>query len=259
MARTLEERHRARKRKAEMEIALQHLTPYVKTITGNRLLEFGSGYGYQIPYLRKLGNLVASDIYQNERIKEDYPDVNFVVCDVRHAPFVLESFDLIFANHVLEHIENIKQAFSELKGIGRSDCIYAFTVPTDVWLLVSLPAQFYNGVRKIICRIFKKPMTGHNREISSTKIEGWRKFLPRGHGWRKGFFDCLSSFKIKNWKNLFCENGFEVIEVSPLLLYAPSEFPIIPTTRFLAKRGIYSSAIFIMKKQMKPRLMERMK
>ena len=247
MTNTLENRHRQRKRKIEMEIAIQRIGSSVGTIANRTILEFGSGDGYQIPYLRRLGNLVASDIYQSEKISENYPEVNFVICDIRNAPFVSGSFDLIFANHVLEHIEKITKAFSELQRIGKSDCVYIFTVPTGIWLLLSLPTQFYNGVRKLFNRIAKRRIP-KPKGVTEVELKGWRRFLPRGHGWNKDFFDCFNSFRIKNWQNLFCENDFKVIEMTPLLLYAPSEFPIIPTTRFLVKKGIYSSAIFLMKK-----------
>lgn len=248
MAKSLEDRHRQRKRKTEIEIAVRRLAPYIENSDSKRILEFGSGDGYQIPYLSKLGNLVASDIYKSEEISRNYPDVNFVLCDIRDTSFESKDFDLIFANHVLEHIGGVSEAFSELRRIGKSHCIYAFTVPTNVWLLLSLPTQFYNGVRKLFNRKLRN-RKARDRETSNVEIKGWRKFFPRGHGWRKDFFDCLNSFKIKSWQALFSENGFEVIEMAPLLLYAPSEFPIIPTTRFLAEKGLYSSAIFIMKKQ----------
>ena len=120
-------------------------------------------------------------------------------------------------------------------------------MPTNVWLLFSLPAQFYNGIRKLF-NTKPKNRKARSRGDSDIEIKGWRRILPRGHGWRKDFFKCFNSFRIKNWHDLFCKNNFKVIKIAPLLLYAPSEFPIIPTTRFLAEKGIYSSAIFIMKK-----------
>lgn len=233
---TFEERHRQRKRKAEIKIVLDKIAPFVKP--DMRILEFGSGGGYQTPYLRTLGNLIASDI--RGRIPKDK---NFIICDIRSSPFISGHFNLIFANHVLEHIENTPKAFEELKRIGKTDCIYAFTVPTRWWLLLSLPAQIYNA-------LFRKSLM-ERREIADVEVKGWRRFLPRGHGWRKNFFDCLSSFGSKNWHNLFHENGFEVLKMTPLLLYAPSEFPIVPTTRFLADKGVCSSAIFIIKKSSK--------
>jgi len=249
MTKKLEKRHRERKRKAEMEIAMSHLKPHLHDPKDNRILEFGSGDGYQVPYLRKLGDVVASDIYQGGAARERFPDVDFVICDIGKSPFDSGNFDLVFANHVLEHIDEAPKAFAELRRIGKRDCIYAFTVPTDTWLWLSLPAQFYNGLRKLFNRKTGDRKGVDNRTKVALEIKGWRRFFPRGHGWRKGFFDCLDSFRLKSWQSLFAQNDFEVIEIAPLLLYSPSEFPIVPTTRFLAKRGMCSSAMFIMRKQ----------
>ncbi|MBL7071875.1 MAG: class I SAM-dependent methyltransferase [Candidatus Omnitrophica bacterium] len=245
MAGALEKLHRERKRKAEMEIALRHLENHVPWAGKKRILEFGSGGGYQIPYLRRLGDVVASDIYQSGISPDGF---DFVLCDIRKAPFDSGSFDLVFANHVLEHIPDVMNAFSELRRIGKDGCIYAFTVPTNVWLWLSLPAQVYNGARKL----FNMNPARRNAvkvRADTVEIKTWRRFLPRGHGWQKGFFDCMESFRVESWRSLFEQNGFKVIEAAPLLLYSPSEFPVIPTTRFFAEKGIYSSAIFIMRKQ----------
>lgn len=251
MKHTFEARHRERKRKAEMEIIIEKLAPFVKDVDRPRILEFGSGDGYQIPYLKKLGSLVASDLYKNERV-DKYEDAEFVVCDIRNTPFMPNSFDIIFSNHVLEHIEDIQSAFKELRRIGKSRCIYAFAVPTNTWLLLSVPAQCHNALQRLFNKNFKEGSgdIGRRRQARTdfTRLKGWRKFMPIGHGWRKDFFACFNSFKVKNWQRLFCESGFEIMESAPLLLYAPSEFPVIPTTKLLADRGLYSSAIFIMKK-----------
>lgn len=242
-----EKKDRKRKREKEIEIVLDKIAPLFQPEGDRRILEFGSGDGYQIPYLRKLGNVIASDIYQSENIQKHCPDIDFVICNIKNAPFVSGSFDLVFANHVLEHIDNISDAFAELKRVGSNDCIYAFAVPTSLWLLLSVPAQFRNGLLKLYNRLLRRKISkpkGH----SGAGIKGWRAFLPRGHGWRKNFFDCFNSFKMKNWHSLFYENGFKIVKVAPLLLYAPSELPIVPTTRFLVNQGIYSSAIFITRK-----------
>jgi SAM-dependent methyltransferase len=248
-----ENRHRERKRWAEMEIIREKLMPFLER-ANRTIFEFGSGEGYQIPFLKKMGDLVTSDIYKSDRIKRLYPETKFVICDITNAPFASESFDFIFSNHVLEHIKNTKKAFAELKRIGKDGCIYAFTVPTAVWLLLSIPAQYHNGLRKLLNRtgVLNKAKRGNRakgNEITAQKRKSlWREFLPRGHGWRKNFFECFVSLRIRNWQKLFCENGFRILDRAPLLLYAPSEFPIIPTTKFLTSKGICSSAIFIMRK-----------
>jgi len=265
MLNNFEVRHRERKRNLEMEIIIKRITPFIGNKNRLKILEFGSGDGYQIPHLKQLGSVIASDIYPVRDIKDTqskseisngvyksdeinrYPDTGFVFCDIRNAPFALSSFGLVFSNHVLEHIREIKLAFAELKRIGRSDCIYAFTVPTNIWLLLSIPAQCYNMLRRILNKEPKNKASRRQRE-TDVEIRGWRRFLPVGHGWQKNFLHCFNSFRIKNWQKLFTENGFTIVERVPLLLYAPSEFPIVPTSKFLVKQGICSSVMFILKK-----------
>ena len=243
-----ENRHRSRKRQKEMDIAMEILAHYIEPSEHYRVFEFGSGEGHQLPYLKIFGDVVASDVYQNDDVIHRYPDVKWITCDVRDIPLESKSFNLIFSNHVIEHVDDIDKAFSELKRVGKDDCIYAFTVPTNLWLILSLPAQVYNGVRKIF-------PTGGGRDVQKDRDcieekskEKCSKFLPRGHGWRKNFFDCYKSFKRESWRRLFLDNGFHIVEEMPLLLYAPSEFPIIPTVHFPVKKGLCSSIMFVFKK-----------
>ena len=244
---TFEDRHRERKRRKEMSLIIGELTPFIKSGKDSRILEFGSGDGYQIPYLKRLGTLVSSDIYKRGEIAKNHPDIEFVACDIANTPFPSENFDLIFSSHVLEHIKDIPNAFAELKRIGGKECVYAFTVPTSTWLLLSIPAQCCNRIRRLLNR---EPVIKADKRKREGKGDpkGFKNFFPVGHGWRNNFFECLNAFKIKNWQGLFVENGFDVIKRIPLLLYAPSEFPIIPTTSFLTRYGICSSAMFILRK-----------
>ena len=83
-----------------------------------------------------------------------------------------------------------------------------------------------------------------NESITKSR-RGWGKFALTGHGGvYTNFFDCYRQFKIDSWKKLFIINNFKIISVKPLLLYAPSELPIIPTINPI--NNICSSVLFIM-------------
>lgn len=73
--------------------------------------------------------------------------------------------------------------------------------------------------------------------------------LPGGHGAFGGFIKCYKMFKIKSWQKLFIKNGFSITETKPLLLYAPSELPYIPTTNYFNRYNICSSVLFILTKE----------
>ena len=258
--------HRKRKRQMEIGIIIENITSILKRHSclinkNNDILEFGSGNGFQIPYLQGIGNVVASDTYTSDAIKS-LQDIEFVKFSITNTPFSDGQFDIIFSNHVIEHINDITSAFSEMQRIGKSSCIYAFSVPTNIWLLLSIPAQYYNKLRKIISmlslklthgdsrkinRTETKPDTGKRHKTDSKVIKFLRIVMPRGHGVVLNFIKCYSNFKIKNWQQLYSDNGFSVIAVKPLLLYGPSEWPIIPTSR--CRTNLCSSVLFLMKKQ----------
>jgi ubiquinone/menaquinone biosynthesis C-methylase UbiE len=54
-----------------------------------------------------------------------------VKMDLHHAPFPDNSFDVIFCNHVLEHVESDKQCMGELYRIMKPGGFGIFQVPID--------------------------------------------------------------------------------------------------------------------------------
>ena len=264
-----ENKHRKKKRKIEISLVVEIISEYFKDKPEFqdkriRILEFGSGNGFQIPYLQKIGNLVASDIYISDDIKNTR-EVNFVKCNAVDIPFKMKAFDLIYSNHVIEHIKNKQGVFKELSRIGRPGCVYVFTVPTSIWLLLSIPAQYYNNFRSVFKKIFgtashaesrecnrnhnmKDGNTGrNNRKLLDRTGKALRLLKPSGHGVESGFFNCFLSFRTGSWEKLFSDNGFSILIKRPLLLYGPSEWPIIPTTSFFNRFNITSSMLFLMK------------
>jgi len=264
-----ESAHRERKRHLEIGIIAEEISSVLKNSPDfdNKnisILEFGSGDGFQIPYLKRLGTVVASDIYASDGIRS-LQDVEFVQCEIAHTPFDNGQFDIIFSNHVIEHIDDITCALHETQRIGTSSCIYAFSVPTNIWLLLSIPAQYYKKLENMISRMRQlssgtsnntsKVNMNKNSSFSDRSPETPSKFakyvrliMPRGHGVTLNFVDCYRNFKIRRWKQLLSDNGFSIIRIRPLLLYGPSEWPVIPTLD--SDISICSSVLFLMKKNL---------
>lgn len=212
-----------------------------------RVLEFGCGNGFQIPYLNKIGSVTASDVYTNDDIKE-MKGLDFHECSITNTPFRDSHFDVVFSNHVIEHIEDRDSAFREIKRIGAPDCIYAFSVPTNIWLLISIPALYFNRF-KGFCRerLFGAPAAGNGNSGKGTGI--MRRLLPGVHGEYADFFECYRSFVPGSWTRLFQNNGFSIIKMQPLLFYGPSEWPLLPTTGKFNRLKIFSSMLFLLRKQ----------
>ncbi len=262
--------HRKQKRELEITLIIDSLYPVISLLTSEnrklKILEFGSGKGHQIPYLKKLGQVTASDLFISHEIKE-IDGITFRECSITNTPFQANEFDLIFSNHVIEHLEEPGAAFNELQRIGQRDCIYAFSVPTNIWLLLSLFAQYYSKVREGVRFLSKKGfhkasphVTPVKHTDSPVRVEGknnkesgkfqWLKhLLPKGHGVKNNFAECYHFFRLSQWKRLFSDSGFKVINVVPLLLYGPSEFPVIPTIRPISGLNMASSVLFLMKKK----------
>jgi SAM-dependent methyltransferase len=202
---------------------------------------------------------VASDIYISDGIR-NMRDIDFVECSITDTPFDEAQFDIVFSNHVVEHIGDIDSAFEELRRIGKPDCIYAFSVPTNIWLLLSIPAEYYDKARSLVRKIssilcskkVRRSQNSNARRCDETRATRFvRKLGFSGHGVHSGFLDCYRSFTIKNWRQLFSQNGFSILKTEPLLLYGASQFPVIPTLRvnLLNRLNICSSVLFVMEKK----------
>ena len=249
------EKCRKKKRITEIGLIIKHIERFIQSAASFetcdlQILEFGSGSGYQIPYLKGLGHVVASDIYVSHEIRGILDNVVFLQCSIINTPFADGHFDLIFSNHVIEHIQDLSGAFREMKRIGKPGCIYAFAVPTNIWLLLSLPARYYLKLRKLFGKDAKKTEHPGKPDLSdkSAIIRGLDKLRPRGHGVIYNFSACYRAFKIDAWRSCFEQNGFVVRNVQPLLLYAASEWPIVPVTDRLNQFNICASVLFLMQK-----------
>jgi len=259
-----EKSHRKYKREMEVSLSvdfienLQKGTQCKKKLKDVKILEFGCGDGFQIPYLNKIGTVVASDVYRGEL--GEVADFEFVECDITNTPFESSLFDIIYSNHVIEHVENLEEAFGELIRIGDNNCIYAFSVPTNIWLLLSLPAQYLSKIKTFLDRFRRKKAAPSEHEssgpITNLNVVKYKqslldKFLgllgPSGHGVTENYFQCYKNFRVTSWYKLFSDSGFSVVETRPLLLYGPSEWPLIPTLK--SKFGLSSSVLFLMVKR----------
>ena len=166
-------------------------------------------------------------------------------------------FSLPFMYFIIKQEERQDEEVEGLLGIWKvhRDAIYAFIVPTNIWLLLAIPARYYNVYhalkRKItalfhLCQVDNTCITDSNIKNDLTIKDYFRALFPCGHGIFRQFWNCYFSFKISSWEKLFISSGFRILETKPLLLYSASEFPIIPTTTALTRKGICSSVLFLL-------------
>jgi len=237
-----EKSYRLKKRRLEIQIILSVIENQLKKYSSSfnhqlNILEFGCGNGFQIPYLQKLGVVTATDIFIPNNLNR-MNQADFVECDISNSPFLDDQFDLIFSNHVIEHIT------------------------TNVWLLLSIPAQYLQKMRAVVQQLNYSAKNDHSSV--QKKIEGYDfpnsgnsslfsilfdKIKPHGHGSIRNFWKCYKAFRKNSWYNLFNRHGFKVVTTQPLLLYAPSEWPIIPIMSVRGMAKICSSLLFLIEQR----------
>jgi SAM-dependent methyltransferase len=264
---TAARKHRQKKRTLEIEKIIAELECIRKGADrdGEHILEFGCGNGFQIPYLKRVGEVIATDIYTSRELK-NRADVCFLESSIIALPFTSGVFSVVFSNHVVEHLPDPVNSFQELQRVGRGDCLYLFSVPTNYWLLLSLPQKYLGKCVELSHIITKFVMkSAQKKQISSDTLQrkamesrlggsGSRKrsflklLLPKGHGEYPDFLKCYRAFKVKSWQSYFINHGFRIEKVVPLMLYGPSERPIIPTTDKLSRYGLCSSVLFVLRK-----------
>lgn len=225
------------------------------------VMEFGCGDGFQIPHLRKFGKVSASDLYCSDGIRA-MTDLEFYECRIEKTPFKDQQFDLIYSNQVFQDIPEavLPDIYLELKRILKPGGLLAFTVPTNHWLVLRIPAHYWNNFRFVWRRLSGKdrgaePGSSHfATETSGVELEQKREskfskavklFLPSGIGGYPGFWNAYRKMSVTSWATRFESLGFELVESRPLLIYAPSEWPIVPTMRPVG--GICSSVLIVLR------------
>ncbi len=225
-----------RKRELEIDLIIEALKPYLTEGNGHlHILEFGAGSCYQAGRLTALGSVTATDPDLRPPYREGKGIVKIVISRINQAPFESEGFDLIYSNHVLEHLTDLDASLSEIRRIAKPGAIFAFAVPTRLWLWLAQPA--------VIAGNFTRLARSRRKE----RLRALGKLLSfGGHGEYRSFSDAFRAFGVSNWTRLFEEHGFHALERRRLLVYAPSEL-LVPPSRALVRLGLCSSMLFVLK------------
>jgi SAM-dependent methyltransferase len=95
-----------------------------------RVLDVGCG-AYPFPYATMLIDLyMEKSNHRNESLRTDGKP--FLVADIYHLPFVNKLFDFVCCSHVLEHVDNPKEACEELMRVGKRGYLETPSLMTDV-------------------------------------------------------------------------------------------------------------------------------
>lgn len=107
------ERHRLQR------LVLDQILPTINPAQA-RILHFAPEPFFRGYLKEKFQEYISADLHM--------PDVD-IICDITNLPFPDQSFDVVFASHVLEHVSNDRQALVEIKRILKSPGIAILPVP----------------------------------------------------------------------------------------------------------------------------------
>jgi len=96
-----------------------------------KVLEVGAGDGSQTKLLKKyFKHVVSIDIAPSTDTKD------IIIADVCDLPFGDKEFDIVFSSNVLEHVDDLTKAFSEMKRVLRDDGKMIHSMPSHIWKIL---------------------------------------------------------------------------------------------------------------------------
>lgn len=98
---------------------------FKRYLVGETLLDVGCGDGMWISYCfsQKFSHVVGVDVIKSVFWSVRPPNVDFIVCDAMHLPFVDRAFDLCFLNNILHHVKMPLIILERVKECAKSTII----------------------------------------------------------------------------------------------------------------------------------------
>lgn len=124
-------RHHLKKRR---ELVMGYLNRYFKEGRPGLGLDLGCGDGMNLSWLKPYAEQWYASDYNPirlGRVKRNHPDIKLFLADIRSYPALDSSFDLIFFNHVLEHIPDDQKALMEVYRVLKPGGLLVLGVPNE--------------------------------------------------------------------------------------------------------------------------------
>ena len=158
-----------------------------------------------------------------------------------NLPFQDRYFDVVFSNHVLEHVEDTSMVLQEIRRVLKKDGILILGVPTASLAWISLFTQLIYTAHIRIARYIASFFT----TVRKTKLI--HVFVPYSHSEiNKTVISDIKNYRIKNWRNLINKYFHINLELLPAL-YGFAEFK---TPFEIKKNSRYSSSVFFICKNL---------
>lgn len=199
---------------------------------GCKLLEIGSGAGWQAKELSKLGFDVSAIDVESTNYWElmEYPVLFY---DGKKIPFEDNVFDVVFSSNTLEHVSDISGLNKEIQRILKDDGIAVHILPSSAWRFWTLVTYFPDIFRNIF-HIFKnilqknikidvihedQPLLVPTKNKTVIKVylkilKSVNIFFPGRHGERGNSITELYFFSRLYWKSEFKKAGFNILSLT---------------------------------------------
>jgi SAM-dependent methyltransferase len=210
----------------------------------SRVLELGAGDGVQTVALRELFDEVTPTD------PDPFGNVDgMIVADAANLPFEDNSFDLIFSSNVLEHVENLDEAFTEMKRVMVPSGVMIHSMPTGTWKVAQLVGRPFASAIKIFRRLVPGISANPGRVKlggsfdSHSSVESNRSLpqriiglvIPTVHGVSGNHISEFNRFRPRWWKKQFDYSGFDCYRTSSLFFHSP--YDLLPY-RFMGLRDL---------------------
>lgn len=235
-------------RKEEIKTALTFFPPD-KNI---EVLDIGGGDGFLANYISNKGYRVRS-IDQDPKYPQYFPVKKG---NATELDFKDEQFDVIFSSHVIAHVKNKEQLFSECKRVLKKNGIIINIVPSTWWSIITNFWHYILIPKFLVKFVFKseenkqKMETNSNESVKKTnRIYNMLFFHPLGTN--PSFLHEFYYFTKYYWKKLFKKYQLVIID-SKNTDFVYSGHGIIRNRwinvrKRIAKYGITGSYCFVLK------------
>ena len=232
---------------------------WIEPDTTGRVLEIGFGDGYLTSQLReRFKCVIPIDISPRANVR------GMIVGSGETIPFRNGTFSLIYSSNVLEHVGDICRCMKEMRRVLADDGLMIHTMPTSTWKLAQLGGNPTRLVRGIVRRIRNQSGLRSDRDLNGKYGTGTSRLAsvlsrvktalwPPIHGVSESHFEEWNSFRSRYWTRVFTANGFQVIDVVPLLFYSTYNFlphRLMSMRRCLARVGLGSCNAYVVRKDL---------
>lgn len=189
-------------------IRLNEILMNIKNIKSKKVLEVGCGSGFSSFEIAKNTELlIAFDVSENVCIANKYKNhanivnLEFLLCDARYIPFRDNSFDLVYAGQVLEHIPNVENVIKEIRRVSESYILV--DVPTLLWEVYYYCLWIWVYILTNPKKIFFKCVDKIKHE-NANKSKVIRNMFVGDH---------INKLSTKKWVKIFTDNSIKVYNI----------------------------------------------